>query len=237
MRERTFDERANAYIDGEMTAAETAAFEAEMRDDPALAAMVGRVRTAEAGLRELYAREGQVPDPIEQAPAPSRPAWLPFGIAAALVLGAVVLWPVLRGAPPYTPPSGRAIYQLVTADFEPSVVCDTPDKFAEYTQRKLDEPIHADFDTAARLGVRLVGWRAIGAAYTAEEAEDRPRLLLARAPDGTEFVVYFREKAHAAPPVDAQNPMRVHSKRFGAVTAYEISPLDTPVVLDLLSLR
>ena len=41
MRERTFDERANAYLDNELTASETAAFEAEMRDDPALE-MIGR---------------------------------------------------------------------------------------------------------------------------------------------------------------------------------------------------
>jgi anti-sigma factor RsiW len=242
MCERTFDERANAYLDNELSAAETAAFEAEMRDDPALAALVGAVRTAEAGLRELYADPGPIPDPLAApvaGPHPigrARPSWLPLGVAAALLLGAVALWPVLRPGPAYTPPSGRVIYQTITAAFEPSVVCDTPEKFLAYTKEALDEPLAADFAGASNLGVQLVGWRALGAAYDDQAARDRPRVLLARAPDGTEVVVYFRERGHAEPPVDVYDPIGVHAERFGRVTAYEISPLDEPVVLGLLSL-
>lgn len=247
MRNTPFNERANAYLDGELSAAETAAFEAEMRADPLLAEAVGDVRVAEAGLRELFAETGEAPDPLAfesgatgRGPRPRR--WMVPAAAAALLIAAAGVWYTSRPLPSGPVPSDRFIYRMVTANFTPAVVCDTPSKFAEYTDDAMNETINADFASAANLGVSLVGWTVLGASYDEDRARDLPRLLLARAPDGTEVVVYFRERGHDAPEQSpapagraAPDPISVHTKQLGRVTAYEISPLGEPVVLGLLS--
>ena len=252
MREGTFDERANAYLDGELSAAETAAFEAEMRRDPDLAKAVGNVRTIEAGLREVFGEQagsaGSIeppPDPLEfagarRAAASSSPrGWLPYAVAAALLLATAGVWMRIGSGTVYEVPSAAFIYRQAATNLEPAVVCDTPEKFLDYTTTTLDEPIGADFTLAANVGVSLVGWDVLGGDYNPGASDDLPRLLYARSPDGTPIVVYFREKGHGepdrvAPPGGASAPVRVHTKRFGGGTAYEISPLDQPVVLGLL---
>lgn len=240
MRNTPFDERANAYLDGEMTAAEIAAFEAQMKADPSLAEAVADVRTAEEGLRELFAVQGEAPDPlaVEARAAVRAPRrWMVPAAAAALLIAAAGAWYLTRPGPSGPVPSDRFIYRMVTANFTPAVVCDTPSKFAAYTDEAMNETIGADFASASNLGVSLVGWTVLGASYDDERAEDLPRLLLALAPDGTEVVVYFRERGHDAPEHDqsARDPIGVFSKKLGRVTAYEISPLSEPVVLGLLS--
>ena len=247
MREETFSEQANAYIDGELNDAETAAFEAQMRTDPALAEAVDRVRAAEAGLREVFGQPVEVPDPFASAAAehaPRRRLFVPLAAAAAVMIAAAGLWYTYGSGAAHTAPSGRFIYRTVTASFTPAVVCDTPEKFLDYTEQTLDEPISADFASAADLGISLVGWSVLGGSYDDAAAEKLPRLLLARGPDGTEVVVYFRERGHGEPQPDAQpgsgqsgrDPIGMHTKQLGRVTAYEISPLGEPVVLGLLDL-
>lgn len=259
MREGTFNERANAYLDGELSAAETAAFEAEMREDPDLAEAVGNVRTIEAGLREAFGADAErarqtIPDPLAMAEAEHirlpdadreeksfrSAGWLPYAIAAALLLATVGVWFQVGSGAMHEVPSAAFIYRQAAATLEPAVVCDTPEKFIAYTEETLNEPIGADFSAASNLGITLVGWDVLGGDYNPGVSDDLPRLLYARAPDGTPIVVYFREKGHGepalAPPPGsaATDAVSVHTKRLGSVTAYEISPLEKPVILDLL---
>ena len=281
MSEGTFDERANAYIDGELSPAETAAFEAEMQRNPELADAVERVRTIEAGLADLFGGAVDAPDPLSPefraAHAPIKAQsdsesggesgedtdheplkfgggsvsgtasgdggrssrWLPYAAAAGVLLAASAFWINSGGGSVFEVPSAGFIYRQASADFEPAVVCDTPEKFLAYTEKTLGEPITANFTLAANIGISLEGWDVLGGDYNPGESDDLPRLLYARSPDGTPIVVYFREKGHGEP--DATPPegsvaadVTVHTKTLGRVTAYEISPLADPVVLGLL---
>ena len=262
MREGTFNERANAYLDGELSAVETAAFEAEMREDADLAEAVGNVRTIEAGLREVFGADAElatqnIPDPLAMAAAENirfpgtdaepvnRPfavtaGWMPYAIAAALLLATVGVWFQMGSAVTHEVPSAACIYRQAVATFEPAVVCDTPEKFLAYTEETLNEPSGADFEAASSLGIALTGWDVLGGDYNPGVSDDLPRLLYARAADGTPSVVYFRERGHGEPALTpppgsvATDAVSVHTRRFGGVTAYEISPLDEPIVLGLL---
>ncbi len=237
MRERTFDERASRYLDGEFSAGEHAEFEAELRDSPELARAVADVRTIEAGLRDLFSEPSDIEVPATAPDAPGRRApWLPWAAAAALLIATLgVLYLASPATPQRIASSDRFIYQIVTRSFEPEVVCDTPEKFLEYTTATLGEPLEADFARAADVGINLLGWRVMGGAYDPDDPRDHPRVLLARGPDGTPVVVYFREPGQPTPYADPTNPVGMHARDLGRVTAYEISPLDGPVVLDLLS--
>lgn len=259
MSEGTFGERANAYIDGELSATETAAFEAEMRENPELAKAVGDVRTIEAGLHEVFGAdaveaERNIPDPLAMAGAenlrvsgdagaPRRrtAGWMPYAIAAALLLATVGIWFRAGSGGVHGVPSAAFIYRQASANFEPAVVCDTAAKFLEYTEKTLGEPIGADFTLAANIGISLDGWDVLGGDYNPDAADDLPSLLYAHSPDGTPIVVYFREKGHGEPAFTpprgsaATEAVSVYTKKFGSVTAYEISPLDEPAVLGLLA--
>lgn len=233
-----FNARANAYIDGEMSAAETASFEAEMRADPALARAVDDVRTAEAGLRELFGEAPEVPDPLaaaDAAPGKPRRSWALPAVAAAAIIAALGVRFLIFPTEVSPPPSDSLIYRVLTSNFEPAVVCDTPAKFAEYTDTTMGETINADFASASDLGISLIGWDVFGTRYDEERTKKLPRVLLVKGPGGTEIVVYFRARSHSKPEHDPSGVVRMFTKKFGRITAYEITPLEEPIALDLLS--
>lgn len=112
----------------------------------------------------------------------------------------------------------------------PSTVCDTPEKFLNYTTKAVGAPITADFDTDAT----LVGWRSPSGGYDGREHE--PRVLLALDPDGNHIVVVFQHTSLARPRFEEDGGLRRFHQRFGDVHAWEITPNENPVVLQLLSL-
>ena len=91
-------DRIMAYVDGELSAAARAAFEAEMAADPALAAEVAAHRELAGQLAAAYAPVLDEPVPLRltlaaqtanDPPAPRR-AWLPWAaVAASLAVGVV----------------------------------------------------------------------------------------------------------------------------------------------------
>ncbi|WP_372785658.1 anti-sigma factor [Phenylobacterium sp.] len=101
----TADERLIAYLDGELSAEDHAAFEAEMAADPVLAATVALHRSLEARIAETYApvlAESVPPGLTALASAANDPgrrrsAWPQWAaMAACLALGVVggrELWP------------------------------------------------------------------------------------------------------------------------------------------------
>lgn len=261
MPEGSLDIRFNAYLDGEMSDAERTDFEARLEVDESLRERFERWRRIEAGLVACFGGEQEAPDPLAfldagtppmtkagggadgpggEEPGPISPWYrrpVSMAAAAALVLAAgVVSYTTMTSGPARQPLRDSYVYAIVTSNFTPAVVCNTPEKFLDYTERTMDEPITADFNSAATLGVTLVGWDAFGAAYTAEGADELPRILMALGPGGEKIVVYFKERGQDTPQDDPANPPHVASKRLGRVMAYELSPLEKPVVLGLLGL-
>lgn len=212
--------------------------QATMPRDPAEQRRLDQLKAVD---RLLFTEYGEFASrPAQPMPAAARPHRSLLLAAAAMVLLGVAVW---VSFPPTPAPSvyGQrfvAVANLYTStlnDFVPDIVCDTPEKFADYTDDAFGIALTARFDTAAV----LVGWKSDLYGQAAEgKAPPGPRVLLATAPTGQPVVVLF------TPFVDASITDRktkdgvelsVHSDRIGGIAVHEISTLPEPVILGLLS--
>lgn len=236
-----YDERIDRYVDGELTDDERLAFERECAADPSVASMLDRVRGIDAAVSRVAASENAAPAPLvfeRERNGLGRLVKLAgvASIAAALVIAAIV---VTQPAPRRTGEvvrefSAASLYTHSTRRFEPSVVCDTPEKFRAYTRDAYGRAIDADFAA----GVTLVGWSYPFSPYARGEIDpasyDHPRVLLAESAGGERVIAVFDEDGDWNPG-DVGADVRVFTGEVGGVTVTEISALDEPVVLGLLS--
>lgn len=215
-------QRLNRYLDAELSPAERAEFEAELARDPHLRAAAERLGRAHAALRTHY----QLADasPTRKTASPLRRLALAAGILLAVGL---TFYAYRQTLPP--PLDGDLIHRAFVLDPTPVIVCDTPEKFLAYTQDTLSAPITARFDT----GITLVGWRDAQPGYGDKDL--RTRLLLAYAADQTPVVVLF-QPAGRPKPLLTRRGLQAYSLRLGPIDLWEISPLDQPVVLPVMSL-
>ncbi|MEM7756101.1 MAG: hypothetical protein AAF297_10750 [Planctomycetota bacterium] len=207
---------------------------------PASAPSLSEIESRRAGSYGVDAPAGRI--------GPARPGRrLVYSAAAAVLLGvsaAVVIVGTQSGA--FTGgASGIAdgdgsrlidrdaerYYTMVTRRFEPQVICDTPEKFIDYTQKAFGEPLTASFDSP----VTLVGWTGLDGGYDPDAPADGPRCLLALGPSGERIVVVFDDAASPAVLSDDGASVRTFTQRFGSLAAYEVTPLEESVVLGLLS--
>lgn len=189
-----------------------------------------QMRSTEGRLRALYAPGDHIPA-LDGAPAPRTPMrGLRLAASIALIVGALgAVWysQAVVNAPPAFDAS--ALHLAYLRNDRVAHVCDTPEKFLQYTRDALEEPIGARFDT----DVQLVGWRGTGSGYQLRQGD--PRVLLARSAGGDEVVVLFQQRTRRAPTIGDVDGLKIYERRFGSIEAYEISTLDDPVVLPLLS--
>jgi len=215
-----------ACLDGEAAAEEIAELEQELERDPGLRRRYESLAGMERELREAF--------PARARPAPARPGALrQFLTAAALILAVCGAWWFGQGRTnPINPLSGASVHAGFVSDPEPDIVCDTPEKFLAYTREKLGVPIAADFSS----DLLFVGWRGLNGAYKGQPGETTdPRVLMLRNADGVPVVVLFQPSADPRPTLDERGDLKRFKKRFGPVTAWEVSPLDRPVALPRLS--
>ena len=206
------------------------------RADESVAGDVALQRRIDASLKRLEDGRATAPpalpsmESLGDAPAPV--GFLgrvrPFAAAAALLLvaSAAVFVAVHEPAERL---NASTIYARTTVAFFPTVVCDTPEKFLDYTTEFLRTPIAADFSSP----VEFVGWQSFSVGYTGEDGA--ARLLLARAPDGTEVVAIFQPASLGVPELDRADGLNRFGRTIGPIEVWEITPLDEPVVLDAVS--
>lgn len=233
------------YVDGELAGEECVTFETALDHDQALQAEVDRFRAVDQRVRlalpvpSLPAASFAFPDESElTVVATVKPTrWLRLAIAAAVLLAVGLTGRFGLGR--YSAWTHRldagSLYTTATISFEPEVVCETPEKFASYTDKVFGVRLTAD----AGPGVHLVGWTSPLAGYNpstgvASSAAHGPRLLLARDADDTEIVVIFQRASAWTPEPPSVEGLNMFSRSIGGVTLHEITPLDQPVVLDLL---
>ncbi len=212
------------HLDGECALDERAELERAMGEHPELRSRIETAAAAEREIRASFAVPGAHPNK-----SPSRQ----LAVAAMLVLAVCAAWWFgVRGSGGPDPVNAWQAHGLFVSDPEPQIVCDTPEKFLAYTTEKFDEPVTADFDG----GPRLVGWRGLGASYGQGHVRGvEPRLLLALTDGETPVVVLFQNARDPRPELDPRSGLRVFKKRFGRVTAWEITPDEQAEVLPLLT--
>ena len=107
------EEQIDAYLRGEMTTSEKAAFEAELEHNSALAREVNMMRLIIGGLKDrkekldsITAWQKEAEHKAMTRVAVRRP-WVPwvtaFSTAAALVTGVFLFWPFFQSSPGVTP--------------------------------------------------------------------------------------------------------------------------------------
>lgn len=220
------EDTLNAYLDGELVGADLADFERALDSDAQLRARVERMRKIEGTLCKIHAADS-VPS-VTNLPKKTAISWqraLPY---AALVAIGVGIWFFTSTQNRPDPLDGSGLYQRTVVLFEPQKVCDTPAKFEQYTLEAFGRTISADFDA----GVALIGWRTPRNRYE-PDSEDGPRVLLARSVNGTEVLAVFQDPSLPAPRVGSD--LNRFDRRVGPVRVFEITPLDEPEVIGLLT--
>lgn len=240
------------YLDDLLPGAERDRFERTVLADSAeLAAEVQQQRDVDNALRRIFAVPRNAPGsgilPSHAAPRPRmgsafarRPALRAISIAAVLGLGVFGGWRVWRFVTPPQPRNPYAVqpwrpmevvYQdIVSGGFQPNWACKDDQEFATITRKQLGIPLLL----AQSEGVAAVGWQY------ANTLGPNTMCLLAtvRTDPSAEAaqVIVFADRARydRSPETVSTSTRHVFRRALGTVVLYEISPLDTPSVVNRL---
>ncbi len=242
------------YLDGAMSPSERSVFEQELASSLELRVAhdqaVVMQRDIDASLRtqfsaaalDLNTAKRSLSGNTRGISGPPRallfPKWLP--LAAAALIGVVGLVGVyfFSGARPSgvvatVRPTLAALYNAtVDAGFKPEEVCTTRDKFADWLGTKFGVSLAPREE---RSDITLVGWSYSTAIspYTG--------VLLAKSGEQPIIValdIKVRESGKGPPAfgelLAGGKPLHVHKVVINGLALYEVSPLDTPRIIDNL---
>lgn len=222
------DDLIESYLDGQLSEAERASFEAKVAESAELRAQLELQRRVDAALGRLF---GESSEAAPVLPMPRRwrvhPALV--ALAAVVCMATVgVWWFATRSFVDQPDRLGPLYRQTIAAGFTPEVVCTTPDEFAGWVRSNFGQPLHPSADP----GIEYVGW-----SY-AHIVSGYSGVLLARV-DGQPVIVAMdridREYARQVGPRDAS--LTMHRRRIGNLVLYEVTPLGRARILPALSER
>lgn len=242
-------DRIDRFLDNAMSENERAEFESQMRADASLLAHVEQIRRENAALTQAITSRFTPPEDCTLAAAVynaarsthvSRPharkvswlvttRWVAMAAALLLCVGGGVLFQHVQSQASERGQQLVAYYsEQVQLGLTPQWVCKDDKTFREYTAMRFGTPL--SFKTLPS-GVALIGWTYVRGPMRT----DSNAVLMATRENSPILVVV--EKRGNAPRVDAsqQTTTRIFRKDLADVTLYEITPLATPTLLDLLN--
>lgn len=226
------DEMMFAYIDSELSPQQAVEFEQLLERDPLVRSRLDMLSTINIAIQKI-------PETTQARTIPLQTLGNSGTLSKRRLLSYAAMLIICAGAyfmlnPPTPTPTFDAYiaYTRITEEFEPDVVCDTPEKFVTYTQETFGSPVSADFTSP----IQLVGWKYHGKAVRSKSTNKfkRTRILMAQTPEGTRILVAFVPKGLPIPRLEAESGMNIFKRTVQSVRVYEITPLDSPSVLDLL---
>lgn len=236
------DEQLFAYFDNELPPTQRAEFEATLQSSQELQQRLSALQTLSSGLHHLndesktHQSELTTLQITSAAPSPSSanprsfPKWMPYAALFAIAAITLLTLKPFQSTPAF---SAQSAYTNITREFTPQIICDTPEKFDEYTEEAFGTIISADFQSS----LQLVGWRYMGVAYDADTPPSKPitRILLAQTNDGTQLLAFFVPNGLPAPELSPTDTLHIHKAKIKGVTIYEVSPLYEPAILKVLN--
>tara|TARA_R110002096_G_scaffold173781_2_gene348063 strand:- start:233988 stop:234692 length:705 start_codon:yes stop_codon:yes gene_type:complete len=229
---KNHDELIFAYLDGDLDPQQLADFKAILESDPAIQSRLDALNAMNTSLIRIAQEPTSAPLVLEpkQTTKTSPRRWISY---AAILAITTALFLYMNPSQPKAVFDTQNVYRQITTAFEPQIVCDSPEKFVAYTQESFGKPITVDFQTP----IQLVGWRYLGKNYNPGRPTKVPttRILMAQTPEGTRILVAFVPRGLPAPKAQPGSDLHVFKKSVQSVRVYEITPLDSPSVLDLLN--
>ena len=239
-------ERIDAYLDGQLTAADSAALERRLKDEVDLRAACAAQFRIDGALRRLFAAPA-APDvlaptngkaKVVSRALPKKPAnwrrWAAALSAAAAIALFISYWTVYRAEDPraaglrkLTPRDFYAIFNDTVAEgFRPQWVCRDEQQFAATFKRRFNQGLAM----AAAPGVQCDG-----ISYAISDLSPYTACLLLEF-DGEKAMVFVdrqeRDKPQSCP---AGNRMKLHRKVVGKTVLYELAQGDQPRALGLFT--
>ncbi len=231
------DRKLDAYLDGLMETAERESFEREIERDAVLRAQVDAQSLIDASLKRVFAPPAAAPPLGATVGAPSQEHWsarrLPASVAVPLAAAAVLIlsvgsWQWWNYEPPIPQtPSYRSMSELyhttAARGFTAHFVCENDRQFATAFNHWLDQPLLPNRpDHVAWVGLSRSLIRSKQATYILLKVDGREVLV---------FVDRYDPAAVEPPPAGAG--LHIHVRRLNQLVLYEVTPSDTPEVLDL----
>lgn len=236
-------ELCQLHLDGALEPSQAQGLERRMSSEPALRATYRDLRAVDRLLRRTFTAPEPdmafMDNPRRFLPAQGRsPGWSAAswrwagGIAAALVISASA-WLLLSSPGLPMRVDALAYYRQVAPALVPQTVCDTPAAFEAFVSGSYGAALTADFNA----GVQFVGWNATAPAVVsaADRYKRHPGALLARAPSGEPVVVFLHRSTDDGPTLAADPTLNTFRAQIGGVMMLEVTPLDRPTVLGLIS--
>lgn len=235
-----------AYLDGLLSDAERAAFEAELKNHPEWQLEIARQNSINERLASLYqapvdrmveaTASGIGPNTTLKHPASGKVRSTVLAIAACLGLLVVAGWQIRAFLAPPTPPTKPnyakqdwrdfgAVYEAeVASSFTPVWKCENDEIFAKFVKDRFGQPILL---AALPAGVEALGW-----SYSNSISEETAQIL--GTVNGEKVLVFVdraeRDKKNASPRCGS---VQAFSRQVGELVLYEVTPLDKPTFLDL----
>lgn len=228
------DERLALYLDGLLEGGELAEFERMLAEDASLRAAVDLDRRMMRSLRETLAPPAAFSAPAS-ATAPRSGSFrsrIVLGIAAAIVLlacGAALWWQHMTTSrlPVLVMKEPAEVYKSeLAAGFTPDWVCGDDREMLEFTRNRFGAGLL--FTPSA--AVSLVGW-----GYATDSLSFSTSSLLVNA--GEDRIVLLVDRASrdrkVEDPALSDPSLHLFRREVGPYVLYEITPRETPSVLDL----
>lgn len=225
------DGQLESQLEGQLDAQQSVEFEAILASDPSIQKRIDHLNSINESIHRIALTPPRtIPFTQSTKAKPNRIKWIAYAAIIAIAAPLVVL---LNQPVPQRTIDAQRFYLQTTTDFEPDIVCDTPEKFESYTTEAFGKTIAADFDTP----IQLVGWKYFSKNYTPEELKDKTttRALVAQTPDGTALLAIFPTKDFSKIVLESGSNMHLHTRSINSIKVIEISPYEDPILLDLLS--
>lgn len=184
-----------------------------------------------AGLADLLTNGEAPAQAPSQATTGNRRLWL--RAAAAVLLSGLAITLIAQQLPKARTIDAATVYATLTPAMQPQHICTTEDAFLDYSIQFLGAPIAADYNA----GVEFVGWRTLTAGDYVAGVIGEGRILLARAADGTDAVLFMvRQGTHVNLELDRAAGLHSHETTLQGVRIVEVSQSPEPIALAALSL-
>ncbi len=222
------DPRIAPYLDGVLSDAERAALERDMESSESRRAEIAVHREIEGSLRRLFDDGEAAASPAALSISRRRHPLRWLAAAAVLAIAATAAFLALRPDPLLIHP--EVVWNNVEkANFVPSWKCVDDAEFRAYLQSRMGE----SFTIAESPSLQVVGW-AYGRDYAQYPLSKDTLILINRVGAKHSIVMIDRidkERRLTVPPATG---LHLFTRHVGGLVLYELTPLDTPVVLDAI---